>query len=80
MIIDHVEIKDGIEYYAVIGKAEYETDIRKMYFLKEKPVCAECFYCSFVVDEFGDCDITDEELWDVFGKVGLKCPIPFPKN
>lgn len=42
----------------------------------EKPdVCGYCEHCDYSVAEgFGDCLLTDEELWDIWNSVGNLCP------
>ena len=38
-------------------------------------VCGHCKYVDYSAAEgFGDCLITDEELWSIWDSVGEKCP------
>jgi hypothetical protein len=37
--------------------------------------CGHCEYCEFGPADFGDCYLTDEELWDIWNGIGKKCPL-----
>lgn len=49
---------------------------------RSKPeMCGECSHCEYgYVPDWGECNFTDENLWNIWDGVSDKCPLPTDKS